>query len=127
MQIFKLAIEIVKVLSGALITAIPLIVVIVRKAKAAKAAKNEAQRVAAINDIVAKAKELVQVAEEAYRETDTILKRNGAGSAGVFKKESVQAKLEAYSSQKGYDFTSDELSDVIENEVSFTNAVNVTK
>ena len=127
MQIFKLVVEIVKVLSGALITAIPLIVVIMRKVKAAKAAEDEAHRVAAVNDVVAKAKELVRVAEEAYRETDAILKRNGAGSAGVFKKESVQAKLEAYSSQKGYDFTSDELSDVIEDEVSFTNAVNVTK
>ena len=127
MQIFKLVVEIVKVLSGALITAIPLIVVIMRKVKAAKAAEDEAHRVAAVNDVVAKAKELVRVAEEAYRETDAILKRNGAGSAGVFKKESVQAKLEAYSSQKGYDFTSDELSDVIEDEVSFTNAVNVSK
>lgn len=127
MQMLRLAIEIGKVLAYALAVAIPCCIVIKKKAKELRNAKSEAEKIAAVNDIRSKAKTLVQTAEVAYHDIDSIMKSHSLGSAGQFKKESVQAKLESYSSKKGYTFTEDELSDIIEDEVSFTNTVNSNK
>lgn len=124
METIKLVVEILKILIPVLVTAIPSIVVIIKKCKEAAKAKLEAEKVSAMNDIVSKAKELISTADKAYNDINELLKKNGAGSAGVFKKESVQAKLEAYASKKGYSFSEEELSEIIENEVTFSKEVN---
>lgn len=124
METIKLVLEVLKIVIPVLVTAIPSIIVIIRKCKEASKAKTEAEKVSAMNDVVAKAKEFIKIADKAYSDVNELLKKTNAGSAGVFKKESVQAKLEAYSSKKGYSFTEEELSDIIENEVTFSKEVN---
>lgn len=127
MEYIDIIVTIIKIVSGAIITAIPMIVAIISKCKKLKTAKSNEEQTSAVNDIVEKAKQLIILAENTYAEVDTALKVNKLGSAGVFKKESVLSKLESYSATKGYSFTTEELSNVIEDLVSFSNTVNANK
>lgn len=108
---------------GAIITAIPFIVALVKAIKAKKAAKTEAEKEAAQNAINAQIKALVQTAEVTYKEFDKVLKGQGS-SAGVMKKQFVLTDLKSFCLENGYEWNEETASKAIDEEVAFTKTVN---
>lgn len=72
------------------------------------------------------AKELIVSAESTYNLMNTLMKRDG-GSAGEIKKKSVLSDLQAFALKNGITFDIDEWSKVIDEIITFTKSVNITK
>ena len=115
--------DIVYVIAGAIVSAVPFVITICRLCKKKKAAKTEAEKEAATNDLTDVVTKFIEQAEETYKEVNDILKRENK-SAGSVKKDSVLTKLQAYALQKGYDFDLDEWSGKIDEIVEMTRKVN---
>lgn len=99
----SIVLDIVYAIAGAIVSAIPLVIALVTACKKRKAAKTNAEKEAAENDLTETLTRLIEEAEVTYKEVDAMLKANNK-SAGPVKKDSALTKLQAYALQKGYDF-----------------------
>ena len=115
--------DIVYAIAGAIASAVPFTITLCRIYKKKKAAKTEAEKEAATNDLTDVVTKFIEQAEETYTDVNNILKRENK-SAGSVKKDSVLTKLQAYALQKGYDFDLDEWSGKIDEIVEMTRKVN---
>lgn len=122
------AYTIVKILAAVasfvIATLIPSIVLLVKKWKAWKAAKTEAEKQAAINEMLGLANDLVVQAENTYKNVDTLLKQQGSKGSGAVKKDSVMTKLQAACIQKGVEFDEEFWNTKIDEIVKLTREVN---
>lgn len=124
----RMIIAIVASIAGLLfVTVIPTIVKYVKTWKEYKAAKTEAERQAAINEMLGYANELVAAAEETYKKVDTLLKQDGGKGSGAVKKDSVMTKLQAKCIEKGIEFDSEYWSEKVDDIVKLTRTVNAQK
>lgn len=128
----------IAVASFCIATLIPSIIMLVKKWKAwkqakeeAAAAKTEAEKAAAVaeeakvkNELLELANTLVGDIETAYKQFDTIIKEKTGKGVGVMKKESVMTKLQAACIEKGVPFDSDFWSNKIDEIVKLTRTVN---
>lgn len=122
----ELIFNILYVLSGFIITAIPSAITIVKMYKQSKKAKSEAEAEAAKNAMFAEVNQLIASAETLYSGVDAILKGKGE-SAGSVKKDSVLTKLQAFALANGFDFDEAYWSTTIDEIVSMTKKVNAKK
>lgn len=128
LETIKLILGIISAVAALLIgTIIPLIVKFVKKCKEAKAAETEAEKQAAINDLLGIAHQLVAAAEETYKSVDSILKGQGGKGSGAVKKDSVMTKLQAACLEKGVEFDSEYWSTKVDEIVALTKEVNAQK
>lgn len=109
-----------------LLSMIPVVIKLIRSIKDYKAAKNEADKERAFNDMLMQAQSLIQAAEVAFDGFNKVLKEQGS-SAGAMKKDNVTTKLQAYALSKGYAFDADFWSAKIDEIVAFTREVNAKK
>lgn len=123
MSKLQLIMEIAKYLVPSLATFVGLGISLIKAIKARKEAKTEAEKQAAMNDLTNKAVVLIENAEELFDGVNQILKRQGQ-SAGVVKKDSVMAKLQAYALTMGYAFNEEEWSAKVDDLVAMTRKVN---
>ena len=95
-----------------------------------KAAKNKKKAVTAEEKAVAEklmreqAIKFIQDAEKFYKAFDTVLKQTGNGTAGVYKKDSVMSKLQAFANAADITFDADYWSKEVDNLVAMTKEVN---
>lgn len=129
----------IAVASFCIATLIPSIILLVKKWKAwreakeaAAAAKTEAEKAAAAaeeakikNELLELANTLVGDIETAYKQFDTIIKAQTGKGVGAMKKESVMTKLQAACIEKGVAFDSEYWSAKIDEIVKLTRTVNV--
>lgn len=115
--------DIVYAIVGAIISAIPFIIALAKVCKKKKSAKSDAEKEAAMNDLMEIVTTLIKQAEATYKDVDAILKSENK-SAGPVKKDAVLTKLQAYALQKGYDFDLDAWSTKIDDIVAMTKQVN---
>lgn len=115
--------DIVYAIVGAIISAVPFIIALVKICKKKNSAKTDAEKEAAMNDLMEVVTTLIKQAEATYKDVDAILKSENK-SAGPVKKDTVLTKLQAYALQKGYDFDIDAWSDKIDDIVAMTKQVN---
>lgn len=87
------------VLVGVISTGVPCVIAIVKAIKAKRAAKSEAEKQAAYNDMLNIVNVFIAGAEETYKSVNAILKQQGS-TAGAVKKDSVLTKLQAYALEK---------------------------
>lgn len=106
-------------------TAIPFVVSLVNNIKKRKAAQTEAEKQAALNDMLLSAQNFIGAAEETWKQVNTLMKNQGLGSCGAVKKEAVMTKLQALAIEKGYDFDAEYWSAKIDEIVALTRKVNV--
>ncbi|MBQ2894122.1 MAG: hypothetical protein IJE92_01230 [Clostridia bacterium] len=116
---------IILVASFVITTAVPFVISLVNAIKKRKAAQTEADKQAAINDMLAQANTFIGDAEALYKSIDSIVKAQG-GSTGANKKDSVMTKLQAYAISKGYEFDAEFWSGKIDEVVALTRKVNTT-
>lgn len=108
-----------------LTTLIPFIIIFIKKIKALKAAKNEAEKASIINELLGEAQKLVINAEEMYKSYDALVKQGGLGeSSGKLKKDKVMTNLQTLCLQKGIAFDVDFWSEQVEKLVKVTKKVN---
>ena len=103
---------------GTLLSMIPVVVKLIQSIKKYKAAKTEADKERAFNDMLTQAQSLIQAAEVAF---------DGFTSAGAMKKENVVSKLQSYALDNGYTYDADFWSAKIDEIVAFTREVNAKK
>ena len=108
------------------------IVALVKNIKKYKAAKTEAEKEAALNDMTSAAQGFIADAEKLYEDYTKQLVGTGVAvttsvKSGALKKDSVMAKLSQYALEKGYVFDSEYWSGVIDNLVELTKNVNAKK
>lgn len=121
-------IKIVSVIAGFVTaTLIPSIIALVKYIKSYKAAKTEAEKQAAINEMLGIAKDLVASAEETYKNVDAVLKGQGQSGSGAVKKDSVLTKLQATCIEKGIEFDEAYWSKTVDELVELTRQVNAKK
>lgn len=123
MEIVKLIISIVCVIITLAGSTVPLFIKLHAANKERKAAKTEAEKEKAVNDMLATAQALVESAEAAFAGFDAVMKKQGS-SAGAMKKDNVFTKLQTYALQNGYEFNADFWSEKIDEIVAFTRKVN---
>lgn len=104
-------------------TVIPFVIALVVAHKKRKAAKTEAERVAAEDDMKEALKGFIVEAEAAYKEYDAFMKGQQL-TGGAVKKESVMTKALAYALEKGYEFNAEFIGKQIDNIVEMTRKVN---
>lgn len=126
MSKLALIIEIGKLAIAFLAAAIPGVILFLNSVKKFKVAKDQAEKEEAKNDMLAAVNILISDAESLYSGVDNALKNQGQ-SAGILKKDSVMAKLQAYAIDKGYTFDSTYWSEKIDEIVTLTKAVNTRK
>lgn len=107
----------------ALLSMIPVVVKLVQSIKDYKAAKTEAEKERAFNDMLMQAQSLIQTAEVAFDGFNKVLKEQGS-SAGAMKKDNVISKLQAYALANGYTYDAEFWSAKIDEIVAFTRKVN---
>lgn len=95
------------------------------KTEAEKAAA-EQKRAEAEKDMYEAAHKFVDEAEKLYKNVDPILKSNGL-SSGPLKKDAAMTKLQGYAMENQYPFEKSHASEMIEEIVEFTKAVNAKK
>lgn len=119
-------------------TLIPTIVLLIKKWKAYKeakeeaaAAKTEAEKIAAEaeaekikNELLGEANSLIKEAETTYKAVDTILKNSGQAGVGAVKKDSVMTKIQAACIEKGVTFDADYWNAKVDELVALTKQVN---
>ena len=96
----------------------------VKAAKAKKAAKTAQESEAAQQKMIDEANNLIASAETFYKSLDTILKQTEGTGAGVYKKESVMVKLQAYANTLGIKFDAEYWSKKVDEIVKLTKEVN---
>ena len=140
MEKIELILKIVYVVAAFLATAIPLSIVLIKTIKSkikiskqlvdtadeAEKAKLDAANSAATTEMLAVCDELIAKAEELYAGVSDVLKREGK-SAGIVKKDSVMAKLQAYALEHGYNFDAAYWDKKVDDKVALTKKVNVSK
>ena len=114
---------VIVVVSTIITTGIPAVIAFINAVKARKNAETESAREKANADLLATAKDLIASAEVMFDGFDKMMKSQGS-SAGTLKKDNVMAKLQAYASQKGYEFDTTTWSENIDQLVAFTKSVN---
>lgn len=120
----SLILDIVYVVGGFLLSGIPLLIGFIRKAKAAKNAKNEVDKQKALADMREQMELLIQAAEIAYKDINATLKAQGS-SAGPAKKDSVKIKLQSYAASKNYEYDDAYWDKEIDKQVKITKNVNI--
>lgn len=121
---FEIVSIIISIVLGALSTGIPSIIAFIKSIKKTKAARSEAERLAAIDDMKTHMIEFAQTAEIAYKEINAVLKAQGS-SAGPAKHDSVIIKLQNYAAEKGYAFDVNYWNKEIKTYVDSTKTINV--
>lgn len=121
---FEIISIIISIVLGALSTGIPSIIAFIKSIKKTKAAKSEAERLAAIDDMKKNMITFAQAAEIAYKEINAVLKSQGS-SAGPAKHDSVMIKLQNYAAEKGYAFDAEYWNQEIKSYVDSTKTINV--
>lgn len=95
-----------------------------------KAHKNKKKAITAEEESAAnqlmldEANALIEEAEKYFKSLDTILKKTDGTSAGVYKKENVMTKLQAFAATKGIKFDAEYWSSKIDEIVALTKKVN---
>lgn len=117
---------IIGIISTIVGTTVPAIIALVKAIKKYKAAKTEAEKQAAINEMATAAKSFIANAEELYKDVDRVLKTQGK-SAGSLKKKDVMSELQTLANSKGYEFDSEFWSEQVDKIVNLTRQVNATK
>lgn len=102
---------------------IPTIIMWRKAWKKYKAAKTEAEKQAAYNEIRTNAQTFIIEAESLYKDVDSIMKGQGK-TCGAFKKESVMTKIQGDCIAKGVEFIADVWSSYIDEQVKLTRKVN---
>ena len=120
MTIDKIITLTLAVASFILTVAIPTIIVVRKKYKDLKEAKNAAERAAIISDILNNAQNFVVSAEELYKDV------NGF-SCGKLKKDKVMTDIKQLCLAKGIAFNADFWSEKVEEIVAVTKSVNANK
>ena len=110
-------------------TVVGFIIALVKSVKKYTTAKTEAEKEAALNDMKQAAQGFIKEAEEKYEEYTKMLVAGGSvvnknAKTGVFKKDSVMAKLLQYAQEKGYTFDSTYWSGIVDELVDLTKSVN---
>lgn len=103
---------------------VPTVVVMINRIKAARAAKSEAERQAALNDLRLLAQGFVVDAENLWKNVDPILKQNGI-SFGANKKDCVMTKILRACMERKIDFDEEYWSKEVDDLVAVTRQVNV--
>lgn len=116
-------VKIIALVVSVISTAVPFIISLVSTIKKYKAAKTEAEKQAAINDMAEVAKSFIVDAEELYKQYDKLMKAQGS-TGGAVKKDSVMTKLQAYALEHGYTFDAEFWSNKIDQLVALTRKVN---
>lgn len=107
---------------------VPYTIVFIKKIKALKEAKSEAEKASIINELLNEAQQLVISSEEMYKSYDALVKSNGVGeSSGKLKKDKVMTNLQTLCLQKGIEFDADFWSEQVEKLVKVTKKVNAAK
>lgn len=106
------------------VTLIPSIIALIKKWKAAKEAKTEAERQAIYNDMLGQVSTLVANAETTFKALDDSLKNQGKTGCGALKKETVMQRLQTYALTKGIDFDADYWGAKVDEIVAVTKKVN---
>ncbi|MCH5315485.1 MAG: hypothetical protein J1E81_06195 [Eubacterium sp.] len=104
-------------------TLIPTIIVMVNRIKAVKAARTEAERQAAIDDIKTLAQDFIAEAESLYKDIDAIVKKEGK-TCGAVKKDSVMTKIQDACLGKGIVFDKEYWGAYVDKQVTLTRQVN---
>lgn len=123
MQIKDILTLVITIASFLLTVLIPTFCVMINRIKAARNAKTEAEKQAAINDLKQLAKGFIVEAENAWKATNNILKQNG-GSCGANKKSEVMTKLHQACFDKKIDFDEEFWSKEVDDLVEVTRQVN---
>lgn len=126
MTIDKLITVSLSVLGFLITVLIPTVIFMVKKVKALKNAKTEAERLTILNELLSAARNSVIKAEELYKDTDAILKAQGK-SSGALKKDKVMNDLHQLCFEKGIDFDEAYWSNEVEQIVAATKQVNTAK
>lgn len=124
MQILDILKIVISIASALLCTLIPTIVLFIKKCKAAKNAKTQAEKEAVYNEMLQLVNKFVQDAEDTWRDVNDTLKSQGKDGCGKQKKSSVMDKLQIYCLQKGLTFDSDYWSQKVDDLVTLTRQVN---
>lgn len=105
-------------------TLIPSIILLIKKWKAWKAAKTDAEKQAIYNDMLTEANKLIAAAEDKYKELDKLIKSQGGAGCGADKKDDVMTKLQLYCNEKGLAYDAEYWSAKIDEIVALTKQVN---
>lgn len=121
---YKDIVTLISTIAGFLLTVlIPTLIVMINRIKAVKAAKTEAERQAAIDEIKTLAQNFVVEAESLYKDIDAIVKQNGK-TCGAVKKDSVMTKIQDACLTKRIAFDKGFWSAEVDNLVTMTRKVN---
>lgn len=104
-------------------TLIPTFIVMINRIKAVKAARTEAERQAAIDEIKTLALNFVVEAENLYKEIDAIVKQKGQ-TCGAIKKNSVMTNIQSECISRGIAFDKEFWSKEVDDLVAVTRQVN---
>lgn len=107
-----------------LVTLIPTIIGLIKKWKAAKAAKTDAEKQSIYNDMLNQVTNLIENAETTFSALDKSLKAQSLPGCGAQKKSQVMDKLQLYAIQKGIDFDTEYWSKKVDEVVAVTKKVN---
>ncbi len=105
---------------------IPTLIMWYKSWKKYKAAKTEAEKQAAKNEIKTNAQNFIIEAENLYKDVDSIMKGQGK-TCGAIKKDSVMTKIQSDCLAKGVEFIAEEWGDYIDKQVALTRQVNAKK
>lgn len=119
-QILKIVYISIAFLTGA----IPALIGWIQAIKNKKKAKTEEEKAIAQQEMLDKANELIANAETFFKALDSTLRTTTGETAGIYKKESVMSKLQAYAISKGIKFDADYWSAKIDEIVKLTKNVN---
>lgn len=102
---------------------IPSVIVMINRIKAVKAARTEAEKQAAINDIKTLAQNFIVEAESLYKDIDAIVKEKGK-TCGAVKKDSVMTKIQDACLERHTIFDKEYWSAYVDDYVATTRKVN---
>lgn len=130
MMKIEIFIHLAAIILGALSTGIPIALKLSKAIKAKRSAfeatdniKAEADEAKAFNEMLTYAFDLIQVAEDAFKGIDKVMKSQNS-SAGGMKKKSVLSDLQSFALSNGMKFDSSFWSKKIDEIVEFTKTVN---
>lgn len=122
----KLILTIVSTVASFLfVTVIPSIILLIKKWKAYKVAKTDAERESILNEISTACVNFIKDAEEAFKPLDSAMKRENPNSGcGATKKRDVLTQVQALCMQKGIEYDSKYWSAKVDELVAMTKQVN---
>lgn len=124
MDIETLVHVLIAVASFLFVTLIPSVIALVKKSKAAKMAKTDAEKQAIYNEMLEEVQQIIADTEKAYEGVDAIMKASTAKGDSKGKKYNALEAVRLLCLEKGIEYDADYWSAVIDKQVEFTKQVN---